>query len=1223
MKQDNLKLLAMCFLSALIMSYFADNANAQQTPPDQYIKSISPVTPNAASLGQYGDVPVSMYTGIPNIQIPIYQIQAGDITIPVNLSYHSGGVKVEDYCSWIGTGWSLNAGGVINREQRGDPDENMIDNYASNQADFNQLLNPSVSASTKQSIAYNHMSNGTPLDMESDIFNYNFGGASGKFFMDATGKIYPIGANKFKIQQDGRVNLTNTPFNSVFKRWIITDNKGIKYYFGSNSINTVNTQEIVTNTASGAGSTSSINSWYLTQIISPGRDTINFNYQAYSYSTAITISNSEYPGLANFTSTSILNYASALRLTSIVYPNGKITFTPGGNRQDLPGDQVLDHISIFETTRGNTYKLLKTFRLSTNNPTGISNTAAPDLYFRLCLDSVNMYSADNKKNGSYILTYNNFSLLPSRTSNAQDLWGYYNGQTGNSTLVPKYTVRKTDGSVYGVVGDANRGADSVYSTYGVLTSITYPTGGTTTFNFETNRATVMQDSLLNFFISSASSVINKSYTFKLPDTTGVSIQASSGNFTVGIPLPASTWNFVGHVLPYGNNSCGNLPRPNINDGEYYNPCFTAWIVGTQTDGTAVNNQILYFNNNTTQVFPGTYHLVIKFNAGSTGQAYVTANWQEQPSAQSQSNEWYVGGLRIRSMTNYDAVTNNVEVKTYKYTYSNNTRSSGTVENLPVFAYNVPVDIIGTNYYSPLRMIASHSQSPLLTTQGSIVGYANVIEQIDNSGVLGENIYTYTSDDYFANDPSLYEDGGIGATVNFPFPESTNYDWKRGLLKQKQVLANSGSMLNTVSNTMSSYIFSSPTDVNYVAVPNIKFTRQNAGIILNKYYVPGDSPGDLVYRNLYSIYYTTSGSVYNDTTREQIFDNLKYTNSTTKVSTQLLDPLSLENSSTSVSASNGKTVIKQMKYPLNYNITTAADNPTLGLLNLINNNKVKQPVEILDIVSDALGNQTVTGGTLLFYYKDKPEIQQVYTLNVVQPIPIAAFTQSSVNASGNFIYDSRYVPRLSADRYTAKLKLAQETKSSSEISTYVWDYNGEVPVATITNADSTNIAYTSFEADGAGNWTFNSAGKDTTQGLTGKNSYVLSTGAISRSGLTGTKTYLVSYWTKNTAPLSITGTIAGYPRNGATLNGWTYHEHQVTGQTTVTLSGSGNIDEVRLYPNDAQMNTYTYDPLVGITSASNSKNQLTYYEYDTFQRLINIRDQNGNIVKHTDYHYQGQ
>lgn len=56
---------------------------------------------------------------------------------------------------------------------------------------------------------------------------------------------------------------------------------------------------------------------------------------------------------------------------------------------------------------------------------------------------------------------------------------------------------------------------------------------------------------------------------------------------------------------------------------------------------------------------------------------------------------------------------------------------------------------------------------------------------------------------------------------------------------------------------------------------------------------------------------------------------------------------------------------------------------------------------------------------------------------------------------------------------------------------------------------------------------------------------------------------------------------------------------------------------------AQITTYTYEPSVGMTSMTDPKELTTYYEYDAFQRLINVKDKDGNIIKHTDYHYQGQ
>jgi YD repeat-containing protein len=59
-----------------------------------------------------------------------------------------------------------------------------------------------------------------------------------------------------------------------------------------------------------------------------------------------------------------------------------------------------------------------------------------------------------------------------------------------------------------------------------------------------------------------------------------------------------------------------------------------------------------------------------------------------------------------------------------------------------------------------------------------------------------------------------------------------------------------------------------------------------------------------------------------------------------------------------------------------------------------------------------------------------------------------------------------------------------------------------------------------------------------------------------------------------------------------------------------------------YPN-AFVTTYTYKPLVGMTSATDANNHTIYYEYDEFGRLIIIKDQNGKILKKYCYNYAGQ
>ncbi len=64
----------------------------------------------------------------------------------------------------------------------------------------------------------------------------------------------------------------------------------------------------------------------------------------------------------------------------------------------------------------------------------------------------------------------------------------------------------------------------------------------------------------------------------------------------------------------------------------------------------------------------------------------------------------------------------------------------------------------------------------------------------------------------------------------------------------------------------------------------------------------------------------------------------------------------------------------------------------------------------------------------------------------------------------------------------------------------------------------------------------------------------------------------------------------------------------------------NLDKIRTGLSDAQVTTYTYSPLIGMTSETDPNGRTTYYEYDDLNRLEYIRDQNQNILKKYNYHY---
>ena len=210
------------------------------------------------------------------------------------------------------------------------------------------------------------------------------------------------------------------------------------------------------------------------------------------------------------------------------------------------------------------------------------------------------------------------------------------------------------------------------------------------------------------------------------------------------------------------------------------------------------------------------------------------------------------------------------------------------------------------------------------------------------------------------------------------------------------------------------------------------------------------------------------------------------------------------------------------------------------------------------------------------------------------------------------------------QYDSYGNLLEQFKSSDVKHDYIWDYAHNYPIAEVINGDSSSIAYTSFEADGSGNWAISSSQRDSiTPAITGNLSYNLGNGSINNGILlTSSRSYIISYWS-NHGSYSITGTSNIKQGRSATINGvqWTYYEHSISGVSTVTISGIGNIDELRLYPQGAQMTTSTYLPLIGISSQCDVNNHIQYFEYDGLNRLKTIRDQDRNILKTYEYQYK--
>ncbi|RNA62003.1 hypothetical protein D1631_08670 [Chryseobacterium nematophagum] len=260
-------------------------------------------SPNAASLGKYGDIPMDLSTGRANVNIPIYSLNEGGIALDVSLSYDTGGVRVNDVSGWVGQNWALNAGGLITRTVRGASNDELIFNLNEYPESQRGYYYQTHKLNTDSWNSYDHLrslaanasgGNGGYTDnymhdLEPDIFTFNFMGYSGKFFLgeDKTWKVRSDYNLKVMIDMNDNLIPMNFPtlgyqpgnpaplrLPKAIAKIIIIDDKGNKFIFGGNMDNI----EFSNGDFFRQSSTLIIpNSWYLSEVYN------NLNQKVYSF----------------------------------------------------------------------------------------------------------------------------------------------------------------------------------------------------------------------------------------------------------------------------------------------------------------------------------------------------------------------------------------------------------------------------------------------------------------------------------------------------------------------------------------------------------------------------------------------------------------------------------------------------------------------------------------------------------------------------------------------------------------------------------------------------------------------------------------------------------------------------------------------------------------------------------------------------------------------------
>lgn len=241
---------------------------------------------------------------------------------------------------------------------------------------------------------------------------------------------------------------------------------------------------------------------------------------------------------------------------------------------------------------------------------------------------------------------------------------------------------------------------------------------------------------------------------------------------------------------------------------------------------------------------------------------------------------------------------------------------------------------------------------------------------------------------------------------------------------------------------------------------------------------------------------------------------------------------------------------------------------------------------------------------------------VYGLELTAPL--TTFTPSTIS-SGLLTFNSNF--RIQGTMTYSGQNLVQQAKTNDVPTSYVWEYINSRPVASVVNANVANIAYTSFETSATGGWTIPSSSYNILF-LTGKRSFNIAGITISKTFAATAQRQVVSYWTRGAA-LSVTANAAAVAASSQarTSQGWYYYEHIApVGTTSIQVSGSGTVDELRTFPYNSQMTTFGFSHEIGLTTQIDPFNKPAFFEYDGLNRLINVKDDQGNIVKNYKYNY---
>lgn len=471
--KKNYLVLILLLMSCLVHAQDADNGAFAIRVGDYH-------SPEVQALNRYGQIPVSYSTGVPQIDIPLYEADVRGFKFGISASYNASGIKVDDIASVVGLGWVLNAGGVISRTVKGLPDETPQRGFLNRTVTSAELGNDYY-----LQYMYNTL-DPSAIDCAADEFTYNFMGHTGKFSFGTDGKIHLLPFKNLKIEF----------VDQAYFR--VKTEEGHTFIFNE-------TEKTIFNSSGYSVATTA---WHLTKIIlNNNGGEINFSYIAgASYEDRFpSYSSTKVERRAVTGESYYISFTSGIEGTAVSY---SYVMTSAKYLSEIKlGTLGRIAFEYDDTTKRLDFlsgKILRSLKVYNSNVTSASPICNWEFAqkiilceagynsslhynsdrYRMFLSSISEVS-DNADKQVYKMDYDP-TLLPCRKSFGKDLWGYYNGKSSNKNAL---YVNDSDASTIARLKfpsgiNNSRKGDEAYMKAGSLVKLTYPTGGYTAFEYE-------------------------------------------------------------------------------------------------------------------------------------------------------------------------------------------------------------------------------------------------------------------------------------------------------------------------------------------------------------------------------------------------------------------------------------------------------------------------------------------------------------------------------------------------------------------------------------------------------------------------------------------------------------------------------------------------------------------------------------------------------------------